>query len=280
MQQGLLITEPAHLAAAVASASQTLGTCDVAHIRVFSAVLALGRFEHARAALRNSTPGDALLPLRAARYAAWTGDLRTLAGIWPRITAALQLVQGLAPDLRLRTYTELSGAATDLGDPQLSARLHGLARTERAALATGAPDPAAASTDPPDSADTACADATRALFEAMRHLGADPDATRGRLGLSPDLTRGGLSVERLRFGDGEISLRATVDGGVVTVVVAQAAGAVPVTVLLEPRLAGGVRDAEVDGKPASLALREEDGTTHVPVQLVLDEPRTLRLVTA
>jgi hypothetical protein len=107
-------------------------------------------------------------------------------------------------------------------------------------------------------------------------LGAEPDATRHRLRLRPRVGAG-LEVRQVRFGDGSVALRVDVTGPGVRCVVEQDAGAIPVTVLLEPVIEGSLAGARVDGKPAELAPRAHEGGTLVPVQLVLDDARTLEL---
>lgn len=226
------------------------------------ALLAAGRFERVRTALRQADAGPAL-PLAFARYTAWTGDLRTAAAHWEQTRSAMAaLLEGEGTEaLLLASCTELERTATDLGDPQLAARLHGTARKLTAAGVA---------------AREASGDAAIVLRLVHGWLGAEPDANRQRLRLRPIL-QDELDVRELRFGDGAVRLEAarTPDGW--RVVVEQEAGAIPVTVLLEPVVDGEYRGARVDGKPAELVPRPHEGATLVPVQLVLDEARTLEI---
>lgn len=263
MGPGLVIVRPEDAAHAVHAAIARLEAADVALETPFPALalLAAGRFERVRDALRAGPATDAL-PLVLARYVAWTGDLRTAAGLWEKARSAMDtLLAGGDDALKLATCAELASTATDLGDPQLAARLHGTARKLRDAGTVGI---------------SAAGDADVVHRFVHVALGAEPDATRHRLRLRPRVG-GGLEVRQVRFGDGSVSLRVEVSGRGVSCVVEQDAGAIPATVLLEPVVAGSLVSATVDGKPAELAPRSHEGGTLVPVQLVLDEARTLEL---
>jgi hypothetical protein len=56
-------------------------------------------------------------------------------------------------------------------------------------------------------------------------------------------------------------------------------GGVPPLVVFEPAIPGEVGEVLVDGAPADLAPRTGAGRTVVPVQLPLDGPRTVEIVT-
>jgi hypothetical protein len=110
---------------------------------------------------------------------------------------------------------------------------------------------------------------------AFNILGLEPDAVRGRLRLRPRLDRfAEIEALNIRFGDGSVGMSATRDGAMIVLRIEQDSGAIPMTVLLEPFVDGPV-SAEVDGRRADLTPRSTDGGTIVPVQLVLDQARTL-----
>lgn len=219
----------------------------------------------------------------------------------------------------LATCTELQRTAADLGDPQLAARLHGRARTAQAAVQRRALTgrarslAAALALRPPEDdamsqenamsqesvasldqaapqtaaafADDVVAGGLAILEFVHGVLGIEPDAPRQRLRLRPRLFTlpDGVHVRGVRFGDGSVCLRAhrTVEDGLetVTIHIEQTAGALPVTVLLEPVVAGTVVAARVDTRPAELSPRPGGDMVIVPVQLVLDGRRTLELDT-
>ena len=57
-------------------------------------------------------------------------------------------------------------------------------------------------------------------------------------------------------------------------------GAVPPLVVFAPRLPGNVRSVTVDGSPADLDVREEEGdASTVPIQLPVDGIRTIEIST-
>jgi hypothetical protein len=111
-------------------------------------------------------------------------------------------------------------------------------------------------------------------------LGVVPDAPHNRLRLAPQIPREWpeLDVERLRVGDGQVSLRYRRVGSLHTFRIAQTSGAVPLTLHFEPAIQGRrLEAARVDGRPAELdAVRRGEGV-RVPLQLVLDQERTVEL---
>ncbi|HEX2167692.1 MAG TPA: hypothetical protein VHG09_10715, partial [Longimicrobiales bacterium] len=171
--------------------------------------------------------------------------------------------------------------ATDLGDVQLAARLHGIARAIGTPLVTrddGAEDNGVADDGAADDgAEDDLAEGDIALIRriAFETIGIDPDASRGRLRLRPRLNQlDELHVRSIRFSDGSISLHADRTDDVLSIRVQQDAGSIPITLLLEP-FVNDPGPATVDGQPADLTpLAVHDGTI-LPVQLVLDEERTL-----
>lgn len=296
MQDRLTIDLPYALRDTLADAVRSVCARDLAvtpaHLDLLDARLACGDFESVLALLRQSTRTDAedaalpaALPLFVARYLRWTGDLHSAAAIWQDVLAALEIVlRSDGPQSLLHaTGVEFAPVATDLGDMQLAARLHGIVRAIRPTTA-GTYDDGGLDDDIVNRAgakgraavdDRAGADVARVCDIAFNTIGIDPDASRGRLRLRPRLDLiDNLHVRSIRFGDGSISLRAERTGQILGMRVVQDAGSMPITVLLEPFvIAPG--PATVDGRKADLVPRSVPGGTILPVQLVLDEERML-----
>ncbi|MEX1184466.1 MAG: hypothetical protein WEF86_14735 [Gemmatimonadota bacterium] len=287
MQDGLQVTHPVTAARVTQDALLVLDAAGAASLDdvAVSAVLAWlagGRFERVRRILLQAQPAPAL-PLVAARYVSWTGDLTTAAAAWQSVHAATgQLIENASaavdPErawLRATTFVELQRTAADLGDPMLAALLHRHAR--------GGPRPGSAA--PFTGADPLAEAAAAVLQIVHATLGIEPDATRHRLRLAPRMPvePQRFAARGIRFGDGSVAFDAqseqTEKGGCYTFRVGQDSGAIPLTVLLEPLVRGTLTAACVDGKAAELTPRAVDRGTIVPVQLVLDEERTLTLMT-
>lgn len=277
MHNGITVVQPAGAARTVGAA---LGRIDVRAdddeipIRVHLALLAAGRFAAARRRLTRDLAAPEL-PLLAARYTAWTADLHTVAAAWATIRASAETLLRTHSDapspLFAMTCTELQRTATDIGDPAFAAVLH------RRATAPAQPVPTLAARDADD--DVVAADVILDFVHGT--LGIEPDATRNRLRIrpAPDAADAGMDVRNIRFGDGAVNLRGSCDrhdsGVRYAWRVSQDAGAIPLTVLLEPTITGNVTGCTVDGRPASLSPRPENGGTAVPVQLLLDDERSL-----
>jgi hypothetical protein len=279
---------------------------------VLLASLACGRRARIRALLRHAgakqpgrhDPPDAapLLPLLLPRYLAWTGDLHTAAAAWPatRESAARLLelptpTEAVGRVLHAGAVAGLERAAADLGDAGLAARLHRASREAAAPAASFTPEArllAAAldlPIDPPlDSAPAVAAPepaldlrtaAFRALHAVHTLIGAAPDAFRNRLWLRPRLPAGVdcLRVESLLAGDGSFAMTVQRTARVVQVRIRQDAGAIPATALLEIVAPAAPLATRVDGAPASLQPRSAAEGWLVPVQLVLDNERTLEI---
>jgi hypothetical protein len=58
-----------------------------------------------------------------------------------------------------------------------------------------------------------------------------------------------------------------------------ATAAVPPSVVFEPAVPGRVREVRVDGRPAQLDTRQDGDRTIVPLQIPVDAPRTVEIVT-
>jgi hypothetical protein len=308
----LIVSRPADAAAALEPAVRALrdGTAappvDEDALPGFLALLAAGLFDSAGTLLRQAgagSPDPLALAAAAGRYVAWTGDLRSAAALWGTARSALDVAASSPDNASARRFVLLAGAlaglertATDLGDPAGAARAHSLARTARGrldglqldkgdrlladALAV-APLMAGAIGEGParKHAGGDVAIGTDAASTVLRFvhqtLAAEPDASRHRLRLQPAPRE--LALQELAFGDGSVALTISVEQDTVTFVLEQESGAIPVTALLEPRLAELPAAAEVDGRTAELRPRRVHGGFVLPVQIVLDAPRTLTL---
>jgi hypothetical protein len=255
----------------------------------------------------------------AAAAAAWqharalvTAALDTLSGS-PAAAGGDTAHDAEALALSAGSLAGMARVATDLGDPQLAAHLIGAARATHQRLAAQPLPPHVAELgtainliedavpaafwhdaalrapltvdegSPSDPHLPARATDAARLILALVHgsLGVEPDATRHRLRirlrLPADCTD--LRVDDIGFGDGTIGLHVSHAADSIRVRIRQDSGAVPVTVLLEPVLAGDsvVQAATVDGTLASLSPRPVADGVMVPVQLVLDADRELLL---
>jgi hypothetical protein len=245
-------------------------------LALIDARLACGDFESVLALLRSASPAPAL-PLVAARYMRWTGDLQSVAAAWDGIAASLEprLLESLGPTLHRAALIELAPAATDLGDAPLAARLLGAARTMHGE-SRDATNASLAATDAAAFHSTAD-DVERVRIATREIIGIDPDAARGRLRIRPRLDRfDELAIRNIRFGDGSIRFRAEHDGHAIVIRVEQESGSIPITLLLEPFV---MRPGTVtiDGEPADLAPQDAGTGTIVPVQLVLDDARSMTI---
>ena len=302
MQDRLTIDRPVALASALAEAVRSVCdrrlSLDVADLALLDARLASGDFESVLDLLRTAAPSPAL-PLFVARYVRWSGDLQSAAAAWSHVMASLEpaFTEQLHPSLRRASLTAIAPTATDLGEAAIAARMLALARQIGTAdVHAGRAPPADADVD---------RDVQLVSDVAFNTLGIDPDAARGRLRLRPRLDEtDDLIARNIRFADGSVSIHAVRERDVLTIRVEQDAGSIPITLLLEP-FVRGTGPATVDGQAADLvpqtaavnaaqtgSLRthgagaagpaasaaQSHGTgsgTIIPVQLVLDEVRTL-----
>jgi hypothetical protein len=109
-------------------------------------------------------------------------------------------------------------------------------------------------------------------------LGARPDAPYGRLRLAPALpaTWTRFRLDGLRVGDTSLDLEYRREADRHTWLLRPTAGAVPLTIVLEPRLSLAVVHAvRVDGRPAEVDVFPVGGRTSVRLQLPLDSDRSL-----
>lgn len=273
MPDRLLIVRPRSLGAALADAVERACSRPIAvtapDLLLLDARLACGDFDAVRTLLRTPTP-SLVLPVFVARYVTWTGDLAAAAGAWDAVLASLDLpVDRTSATLHRTACVEIARTATDLGDAPLAARLIGNARRHDT------------SADHPNDVAPPNADRDSMLIcdVAFNVLGIQPDASRGRLRLRPRLDRfEELEAHNIRFGDGSVGISASRAGETIVVRVEQDAGAVPITVVLEP-FVNNPATADVDGSPADLTPQIVDNGTILPVQLVLDQARTLTINT-
>lgn len=127
---------------------------------------------------------------------------------------------------------------------------------------------------------TDCVSAGRAVVGFVGGLmGVGPDATRNRLRLRPAIpeTWNRLAVRHLRVGRAAVTMDYDRTGARHCFRIEQSAGAVPLTLIFEPALPGSLRSAAVDGRAAVLDPRRFGDRQIVPVQLVLDDVRTVVL---
>jgi len=300
LTSGLIVTDPPEARLALTRALQLLdaydGPADRPSIGIQLARLAGGRFEHVRDVLLRNT-ADSALPMLLARYCAWTGDIATATSLWDRVLAGMDTLRAPVSNndedtvFRLAACTELQGIATDLGHADRAAQLAGAARNLRAALADrhlsaetrriativglGIRPGFDLAFDPYDVAEAAI----NVLGFIHGVLAVEPDAARGRIRIQPRLRTGWTRIRapQIRFSDGAVSFDMILTDKRTSITLAQEAGAIPFTALLEPFVTGTVTDAEVDGKRASLDYRTFDNVVQAPVQLVLDDTRVLAL---
>jgi hypothetical protein len=294
----LEITRPDTLGTTLRDA---IAACDDAPDSPASLLAALAVGRHRRVRLALASLDGAVLAALLPRYAAWSADLATAAASWGRAREAALALEADPAAGSILYAAALAGTerlASDLGDPATAARLRVPARDARSAFDARAerlsprdarlaaafdlirPDalhPDATHTPaytPPDSG----ADAVLDLVHGM--LGLQPDATRHRLWLRPRLPPGCTTLEVREMAAGADAVRAHMELGPdrLVVRVEQDAGPLPLTLLLEPYVPGGVTFAAVDGRPASLAPRPA-GTrgSRLPVQLVLDHERVVEI---
>ena len=111
-------------------------------------------------------------------------------------------------------------------------------------------------------------------------LGAEPDASRGRLVLRPRPPERwiGFEVQGLKLGPAEVALAYEREGHRQRLTLRQLRGAAPLQVVLAPELSGGrVVRVAVDDQPADLDIERVGDRWRIPVQLVPDRTRRLEV---
>ncbi len=238
--------------------------------------------------------GTATLRLLA-RWLAWTGDLAAAGQRWP---AALRLVEAGAA--RGTAARELAVVAEELGDRRTAEALKAAGESEGQPAGEGRPGAGSRGSDGPGRGPGTRSgpgpgpgpgDVVRRVVHGV--LGAEPDAPRGRLVLRPRLAGDRLEVRGLAVGPAAVGVVYRRERNRHRLEVRQEQGGPPLQLVLEPELIGGrVTAVRVDGEPAELDVVQvpwdgEDGNApgaglatsdrrwRVPVQLVLDRPRTL-----
>lgn len=258
--------------------------------RAAIAALALGDFDSAASlarALGASQRPDGTIPGEATatyirlltQHLAWTGEMRTIRDQWTHIQRATASppspsAQAHEIDSWIAARNELAIAAESIGKAPPPMELPGSYRTERELRV---PEPGAGlaprSGEARDTADLVD-------YYLRDILGVEPDAPKNRLVLRPRLPEewDHLDLRRLRFGDAEIDLSYRRAGDRHHFSLVQESGAIPVRVIFEPELPGArLVAASVDGEDAELAPRAGRSGVIVPVQIVLDDLRSIEL---
>lgn len=248
--------------------------------------------------------------LLAGRYLAWSGDTSGVRALWPFVES-VATVGGAEDELpadqdegrtdggELRTDGALRDAALDavrlmaeaIGEAGPAGRSGGRGGSEPRGPESAAagvwgwpgagsglaiPEAAAPSglqVDPSDPVSTV----TRVLGGL---LAPEPDASRGRLEIRPRALESWdrFEVRRLAVGPSAVDVVYEREGTRHRFEVSQTRGPTPVTLVLAPELRGeNVVAVRVDRKPADLDVESAGGRCRVPVQLVLDHPRTLEV---
>jgi hypothetical protein len=232
-----------------AKARLTSGACvresGGGHTLAARASHAIGDFTGAAEAIRLVPPDEPELATSLREYLAWTGDFASVGGTARRTGLSADVAHAPAQfpfewDERVRDWL-----------PRVAA------------------DPAAAA----------------ALLLGFVHgiLGAVPDAPRHRLVLRPRFPGAWdhARVTNLRMADASLSFVYRRIGNIHELDIDQLEGAAPVRLVLEPMLPGTrLAAAAVDGVTADLDWSPAaEGRVTPAVQVVLDAPRSLRLVT-
>jgi hypothetical protein len=125
---------------------------------------------------------------------------------------------------------------------------------------------------------------TAALILSLTHgvLGLAPDARLGRVRIAPriprHLTR--LRVDGITSGSTRLALDYAREGSTHAFELVPDMAAVPPMVVFEPLVYGAVRTVRIDGEAADLAVRQEGGSSVVPVQLPVDGVRRVEIETS
>jgi hypothetical protein len=113
------------------------------------------------------------------------------------------------------------------------------------------------------------------------HLGVAPDAARGRLRMRvclPDWIDE-VTVDNIRMADALITMRYKREGVAHQYSVEQVAGAMPVRLIFEPTFTAAVTAAHVDDVAADLNVQPHGQRVIAPLQIMLDNRRSIRFET-
>lgn len=244
--------------------------------------------------LRHDDTGAPLFLRLVARYLAWSGDRAGVARLWPVVEAAWEVAGGVVDGaargaaqrgVPVQVAAELAVTAEEIGENAMAEALRGDDREgvegpNGVAGPTSVVEGSTNVADGPgqDGASDAEGHVIRWVVEDL--LGARPDAPRGRLVLRPRPPQGWdrYEVRGLPVGAAAVTVAYRSDGPLHRLTVAQERGGAPLQVVLEPELPGQkVVASRVDGEAAELDAVAAGGRWRVPVQLVLDHPRTLEV---
>jgi hypothetical protein len=240
--------------------------------------------------LSGGDPTDSwLYLLLLGRYLAWTGDVPFVGAAWPGALRVLGFLRQVGTPagpgsgsgsgqtgttwggaIRGAALEALVGVAEAVGDGATAGRLRG----EWGAGAGGGAGGGVSVPSGPGG------DEVIARLRAL--MGAEPDATRGRLVLRPRPPAGwdAVTVRGLTVGDSAVTLVYSRGAGVHRFRVRQDRGAAPVRLILEPELDGRFVAARVDGVLAELEpvdVGVDGGRVRVPVQVMLDHERVVEV---
>jgi glycogen debranching enzyme len=112
-------------------------------------------------------------------------------------------------------------------------------------------------------------------------LGAEADATRGRLRLRPRIPRqwDRLDIRNLRMGESSVALGYRRHGTTHVFTISQDEGAVPLRIIFEPALPiGALQAIRIDGIEARLDARPIGDRLQISAQVMLDHNRTIEIV--
>jgi hypothetical protein len=236
------------------------------------ALIAVGDFQRARTVLASYQSDHQFLDLYG-RYFAATGDRAFAHAHWARVKSALQTS---SDGIRADTLRDLAHVAEAIGEGRMASEVNRLAHGRRGqAERRWKLDHDETTTERwPD-----LPFAQIIIGFAYGVLGVSPDAARGRLRLRPRLpdTWDAASVHNINVGDARVRLDYARDSSGWQFELSQTAGAYPFRLIFEPVLHGLPKRALVDGRDAELDYVPLGHHVVAPVQIVLDERRTVQL---
>jgi hypothetical protein len=217
-----------------------------------------------------------------ARYLSWTGDRSTVRALWESAMAGLSELDDGDP-ARPTVLSALAVTAEDIGAPApagVGDTLEDSAGTGRDSGRLAEPGSTLDFTGRAAAEDWVAGWAATRVLRLVDSLGLEPDAPRGRLTMRPRLAGEDpdFQVRNLRVGGAVLDLACIREGNTIRFTLDPTRGMPPLQVAFEPRVAGtALERARVDGAAADLDPVREAELLSVPVQLVLDHPRTVEL---